>query len=295
MKDGFFTSYYGNKWKETKQHFDLLSKMIDWKEVKYIVEPFCGSAGFSRYVYFNCPDFKGSFIWADIDTGLISFLQEVKAGKFSEMCETIKKAAESIEDKEGFKKYRTDVDRTTGLGWFATNKIRGGFRADLYNAESLESVKKRKYDGLKPLEDLVKSDRVLLRNQSVEETMKEAEELGKQYGKGAVVIFSDPPYFETCNSYYASSQQRDVLASGCDGQYETPDMTGIFVEIAKSLRNNHCASLCILNHCAMLEDYYDGFVALVYSKHYNQIHKNRLTGETFRKITKHMILSNVPA
>ncbi len=292
--DGWFTSYYGNKWKEAKEHMERISAMVDWKGVKYIVEPFCGSAGFSRYVFFNVPDFTGTFLWTDMDPGLIGFYKIVKEGGFLELAEKIKEDCGKIKNKEDFQAYRAGLDVATGEGWYAMNKVRGGFRADLFNLESLVSASKRDYTGLEALVDLIKSDRVIVKCQDCSATFAECVELAMSDWK-SVFVFSDPPYFETNNSYYASSVARDVLSSGCNGTYSTPDQTGIFVEIRRSMTEKKMLSLSIINHCAMLADYFSGSVALVYDKYYNQAHKNKHTGESFKKYTKHMIVCNAPA
>ena len=291
--DGWFTSYYGNKWKEAKEHMPRISAMVDWSSVKYIVEPFCGSAGFSRYVFFNVPEFAGKFLWTDMDPGLIGFYMIVKKGGFPELSEKIKEDCGKIKTKEDFQAYRAALDVKTGAGWYAMNKVRGGFRADLFSLESLTSAAKRDYSGLEALVELIKSDRVFIKCQDCSATFKECAELAEYFGDWkSVFIFSDPPYFETNNSYYASSVARDVLASGCNGSYSTPDQTGIFVEIGHSMREKKTLSLSIINHCAMLADYFSGSVGLIYDKFYNQAHKNKHTGESFKKYTTHMIVCN---
>ena len=289
--DGWFTSYYGNKWKEAKEHMPRISAMIDWKEVKYIVEPFCGSAGFSRYVFFNVPDFSGKFMWTDMDPGLIAFYKIVKEGGFAELAEKIKEDCAKIKSKEEFQAYRAGLDAGTGEGWYAMNKVRGGFRADLFHLESLVAASKRDYTGLETLIGLIKSDRVIVKCQDCSVTFAECAELAEGDWK-SVFVFSDPPYFETDNSYYASSVSRDILASGCNGAYSTPDQTGIFVEVRRSMTEKKTLSLSIINHCAMLADYFSGSVCFIYDKYYNQAHRNKHTGESFKKYTKHMIVCN---
>ena len=66
-KNQFFVPYYGNKYREAALSIEKGMKGVDWSKVQYVIEPFCGSAGFSRYIHYNIPNFKGKFIWADAD------------------------------------------------------------------------------------------------------------------------------------------------------------------------------------------------------------------------------------
>lgn len=60
----FFFPYEGGKFRETKQIIKLLNLKFD--NIDTIVEPFCGSCGFSNYVYQNA-QYNKSFYFSDND------------------------------------------------------------------------------------------------------------------------------------------------------------------------------------------------------------------------------------
>jgi site-specific DNA-adenine methylase len=69
----FIINYCGNKYRETEK-----IKNIDLSSYKYIIEPFGGSFGFSRYVYYNLGLTDKKFIICDINKDLIDFYIFIK-------------------------------------------------------------------------------------------------------------------------------------------------------------------------------------------------------------------------
>jgi site-specific DNA-adenine methylase len=67
----FILNYVGSKYKETQE-----LEFIDFNSFKTIIEPFCGSFGFSRYLYKH--GWRGKFILYDINEELIDFLNYIK-------------------------------------------------------------------------------------------------------------------------------------------------------------------------------------------------------------------------
>ncbi len=72
-KGCFYIGYVGNKRSENK----LLEPFLNLDGIKKIVEPFCGSSSFSRWIYENYAD-KYDYFSNDIDAGLIAWLKDVK-------------------------------------------------------------------------------------------------------------------------------------------------------------------------------------------------------------------------
>jgi len=292
-KKQFFVPYYGNKYAEAKTAIDMGLTGIDWSKVKVVVEPFCGSAGFSRYIHYNIPEYKGEYVWADTDGGLIAFLNLVKDGKFPDLIKKIKEDAAKITSKEEFKAYREATDPETGEGWFAVKRIRGGFREMLYDAENVSRVANLKTERLDPLIDLIRSGRVTCITQDSSATAAMVAELGKKHGKGSVVVFCDPPYFQSCNSYYSSDVKIEAeQAESRKNTYTDPDQSGMFCDILKMLNNKQIKAMCVLNHSHLMAKFYEGFVGHIYDKTYGQSHVNKKTGQNYVKQSKHMIISN---
>jgi len=87
--------YIGNKYDETK----IIKDIIDWNKYDVIIEPFCGSFGFSRYIVWNnMADLnKKKFIFMDINKDLINFYNEIKKMKINEIKEIIDKYNEFVD------------------------------------------------------------------------------------------------------------------------------------------------------------------------------------------------------
>jgi len=69
----FILNYNGTKYKESKKLYN-----IDFSQYKNVIEPFCGSFGFSRYLYSDrgYKDIKYTFY--DTDDELINFYNHIK-------------------------------------------------------------------------------------------------------------------------------------------------------------------------------------------------------------------------
>jgi len=282
----FIVPYYGNKYKEAKQAIEHTK--IEWEKIDYVIEPFCGGAGFSRYIAHNIPEYKGGFIWCDMDAGLVGLMQIMIDGKFDDLLEITKKDAEAITTKEAFQEYRAKQDTSTGEGYFKNKRIRGGFRENLFCKESVERFVKSKQNH-KPLLDLMASGRVKVKHQPANKTIEEAIELSKTAN---VIVFSDPPYFQSCNSFYDTCSEKTVVKE--DNTHEDGDTSGMFVDILAAMRSP-LISICVLNHSILMAELYNGYVSHIYKKRYSQAHHDKATGKTYVKTTKHMILCNRPA
>lgn len=289
-KKNFFVPYYGNKYQETANTIEKGLSGIDWSTIDYIVEPFCGSAGFSRYIYYNVPAYKGKFIWCDVDEGLVRFMDLVKNKKFPELFEKIKNEATKITTKEEFKAYRAELDPSKGEDWYALKRVRGSQREELFNAESIKRLFGSKMERLQPLITFLESGRVEIVCRSSAETKVEVEKLSASH---SVLVYCDPPYFQSCNSYYVScSKVESVQAEQGNHRYTDPDSSGMFVDILSMMKNPTVICVCVLNKSFLMEQFYNGFVVCEYDKTYSQPHKNKKTGESYLKQSKHMVISN---
>lgn len=257
---------------------------IDWKTITHVVEPFCGGAGFSRYIAHNVPEFTGRFLWRDTDPGLIGLMQIIIDGKFPDLLEQTKEEAKTITTKEAFHAYRTKQDITTGEGYFKNKRIRGGFREDLFNKENVERFvsSKQNFD---PLIAMMQT-RVDAKCQSSDKTVEEINAFPETH---KVLVFSDPPYFQSCNSFYNTCDEKVVLGTG--NRHEDADTSGMFIDVLHFMRSK-ATSFCILNHSHLMAELYKGYVKQIYLKTYNQQHKDKKTGKLYMKQSKHMVISN---
>jgi site-specific DNA-adenine methylase len=277
----FVVPYYGNKYKEAKEA--LAAAKIEWKSITHVIEPFCGGAGFSRYIAANIPEYTGEFLWCDVDPGLIGFMQIIIDGDFPALLAETKEEAKAITTKEAFREYRDKQDQTTGKGYFKNKRIRGSFREDLFNKENVERFVSSKQDHTK-LIDFMKA-RVKVKCQPAEKTFQEA--------PATALIFSDPPYFQSCNSFYNACDEKVVLGADTN-RHEDSDTSGMFVDILHGMQSP-AINICVLNHSHLMAELYKGYVAKIYLKVYSQQHKDKKTGKCYMKQSKHMILCNRPS
>lgn len=71
----FILNYSGSKYRESKQIKDL---KIDYKNYDTVIEPFGGSFGFSRYLFYDLGHTHLNFIVCDADDALIDFYNYLK-------------------------------------------------------------------------------------------------------------------------------------------------------------------------------------------------------------------------
>jgi site-specific DNA-adenine methylase len=225
------------------------------------------------------PEYTGEFLWCDVDSGLIAFMQIIIDGGFPALLEETKEEAKAITTKEAFQAYRARQDITTGRGYFKNKRVRGSFRESLFNKENIERFVASKQNH-ETLISFMRA-RVKVKCQPSSKTFEEA--------PATSLIFSDPPYFQSCNSFYAACDDKVTL--GITNIHEDADSSGMFVDILHSLQRPSI-SICVLNHSNLMASLYAGYVAQTYMKVYGQVHHDKKTGRIYRKQSKHMILTN---
>lgn len=153
MVRNFFFSYIGGKLKDLK----YIQPHVNLDNINRICEPFCGSCSFSLHQKNN----EMRYLLNDIDSDLLSFLREVKNGKFGDFVDFFNKERPQYE-KEGkpTKEWYSMKGRKikTPSEWFLYRRAtRGGSLLDL----RLQQLKR---DDFKHLEEFFGSDNVQLTN-----------------------------------------------------------------------------------------------------------------------------------
>lgn len=231
--NNFILNYKGNKYLESKRFF----QDFDFSEYDIIVEPFCGIFGFSRYAYEK--GFKGEFYLNDLSTELINVLKELKTNQAN----FINNIEEELEKYKEDADLSRDKNKTYGLKLISCSAI-----------ENLCQIKKAK---TKLKNYKIKSQeyhnffkKVHLFNQ---ESQKFIEELPTYCPKNKkILIFYDPPYFNSSNTSYSLYLNKD------DDGYA--DGTQLYLNIINNFKSLNIKQVMILNHISLihhlLKDYY---------------------------------------
>lgn len=238
--NNFIFSYNGNKYLESKKFF----KNYDFSQYDIICEPFCGIFGFSRYAYDK--GFRGEFYLNDLSKELIDDLQEMKIDMIS-YCDNI---------SEEIKKYKTDSeltkckDKSYGLA-MCSNRL--GNMCNIYKGVTKIKnfkLKKDMYEDFFQLVTFYNMDALDFIN-----TLPKDKK---------VLIFYDPPYFDSCNATYVQSYQQE-------GEYR--DSTHIYIDIMNNFKKLNHDQLLIVNYTSIMDYLFREYYSDKIMGHYQNANK----------------------
>jgi site-specific DNA-adenine methylase len=215
--DRFIINYNGNKYNESKKYLCG----IDYSKFDFIVEPFCGIFGFSRFV--SLRDFNGMFLLNDIDKELITFYNELK----NNYDDTISKYENEWKENIKPKSYIL--------------QLMGKAQFNIYNHEKCLI----KINNFKEMKDKYRLflGRCLFHNMDYREFV---ETLKEKYGENnKYLLYFDPPYIYSHNSTYKYTKD-------FDNKVEHLDESKIYIDILKYFDNYDCMlvtnKLCLLDY-----------------------------------------------
>jgi hypothetical protein len=248
----FYFGYYGNKRSEMNE----MDKFIDLNNMKYIVEPFCGSAAFSRHCY-NNRNFSGKFILNDADAMLIKFLRFVKKNSSKPIVEYynnfIKKATKEIFQEEI--KHKND----NIFSFFIFMKY-FNYRRGIYPlVKKINLINHNDY--FQYLDKFFQDKNVELYN-------REANDLIKLCDNKNMFLFFDPPYYASDNSFYQ--------------KVKCADLTEIYIKIKEMLDNYKSKILTVQNSNAITRYIYHDYIVNTVEKIY----------ESTRRKIEHITITN---
>ena len=243
-------AYAGNKRNEVEGLYNEIKDKL--KNIKTIVEPFCGSSAFSYYLSLQHPK-KFKYILNDNNSYLIQ-LYKIMSNE-EEIEKLITKLNILIEDltKE---KYNKILKEDNLESWFIKNKIYS-IRPGLYPLD----YKPKDFNDLKkcPIINFLKTEDIEFKN-------IEGVEIVEQYkDDNNALIFLDPPYICSFNDFYYNSK----------------------INIYEYLYNNPIVNfkalilLCLEDNW-IIKLIFKNFIKSSYNKTY----------ETTKKKTTHLIISN---
>lgn len=259
----FYYSYAGGKSKELK----YIDKYFDLLKFDTIIEPFCGSCSFS----YNCfkKDSSKKYVINDIDTKLVGILNDIKINtskKYFDFCKL-------NYTKDTTKEHYNNIVKQDSLeSHFYKSKIytlRQGLMPIKYINFDLE------HENYKKLDSFFMSNNVEINNVDYKDIIEQYKNDDRAF------IFLDPPYFLSCNQFYATKGKG---FEGCDiSKKEYIDPTAEYIYIRNALQHYKCKIIMIINDCELLRDYFRDFYKESYDKTY----------QITKKKSKHMVVSNI--
>lgn len=193
-RNHFMVSYVGNKRTEVKKILDS----VDLENIKYIIEPYCGTSAFSYYVWKNHPNGKDmEYILNDNDSNLIELYKIAQDDKKWE--ELIKSVNDTCFVDDEFKISKEDylkiINDGSFKGWFISRKFYN-IRYGLYPLNRKKTTRKLKNNYCDEFREFLKNGKIKLLNKDGVDIIKKYEMKEKAF------IFLDPPYLNVNNQFY---------------------------------------------------------------------------------------------
>lgn len=188
MNNHFITPYAGNKRTEVKEIY----KALDFTNIKYICEPFCGTSAVSYYISLLNPK-KYIYILNDIDKHLITLYNVMKDKiKYNKLCVLYELQLKAINDKKFYKKI---INQEGIISYLIKNKYYK-MRPGVY---PIDRIKKKLLNDNYPIINFLRQEKIILHN-------SDASIILDKYNNKNTLFIMDPPYLFTCNSFYNDNQ-----------------------------------------------------------------------------------------
>ena len=210
-KNHFVFGFFGNKREEVHKIYDTIKDKIN--DIKYIVEPYAGSAAVSYYISTLHPK-KFTYILNDNDNMLIELYKIMKNKKKSDIF--LKKINNILNDDTMNKAKYMDIVRQKNIySWFISHKV-FSIRPGLYPAKGYK-YKEILFDA--PIINFLRTENVIIKK-------GDATKIYIKYSQNKdAFIFMDPPYMQSCNDFYASKNLNiyEYVANNNFSEYKAKD------------------------------------------------------------------------
>lgn len=262
----FLLNYKGNKYNETNKYL----KDIDIKKYDIIAEPFCGIFGFSRCLFAYNPDYQGRFFLNDIDSELVAILNKLKDKTTRE---------ELLKDIDNFIEKHND-----SVGDIVTKDLRASNNYLLKKVfvsvnDSLYCLDKGKTKIKNFRSNMVNYEKFF---ELCEFTNKPADEFIKGLPNKKILLFYDPPYFDSSNTGYDQFVNTDIY-----GKFkERKDNTSFYLDILHSFQNNkNYDHVMILNKIDLVNYLFRDYIDSEHEKIYQSTVFTKKNGNQKSKTT----------
>lgn len=205
MKNHFFFGYAGNKRQEVKNIYD--NYIYKFKNIEYIIEPFCGTSALSYYISLQEPK-KYKYILNDNNKYIIELYNIVKNDElFNKLLLKLEELMVIIRSKETIKEQKVEYNKIINIdsleSYIISSKVYC-IRVGLYPSDPirLKSMLKPNYfHYLKtcPIINFIKNENIIFSCLSAIDVYNNYKNNKKAF------IFLDPPYLQLCNDFYQDS------------------------------------------------------------------------------------------
>lgn len=229
----FYLTYYGNKYSESKNIESLVNTI---NGVESIVEPFCGSFGFSRYYHDKFSECK--FFLFDIDATYIEFVKLIKND--NNIIYDIVKSRSTFKDQAALKAHYINHEYNKYYPYIKLKLV----GPNGLNQRNTKNFKQFDYNKLNTF-----IDNNILLAQDYKITFGQFKDDDK------ALLYLDPPYLNSYNKEYAKY----------DGGI---DLSNIYIEILEFLKICKCKVIMIVPDCAIIRYIFKDFIHSNYNKKY---------------------------
>lgn len=246
MKNHFFISYAGNK----RQEVHKIYEHLDLNKINAIIEPFCGTSALSFYIASLHPK-KFKYILNDYDNNLIQLYKIcLDEEAFKILCNELNEDYSKINTKDEYLEY---IRRDNLKAYIIKNKIYK-IRPGLFPIKRINTDFKYLLDC--PIVQF-------LRTEHIEFLNEDGYKIYKQYNNDKHnLILLDPPYLESCNSYYKLN----------------PSLNNIYEDLSiNSIKKQKAKIICILENNWIIRLLFRDCEFINYDKKYeNYKHKKTI-------------------
>lgn len=196
MKNHFFIPYYGNKRNEVQKIYDIIESKIN--EIDTLVEPFCGSSAFSYYIWLKNKDKNLSYILNDNNKFIYDLYNLCKDNnKVIDIYNKLIKLKEATTNKDKYLEVCKKSKEGDLVSYIYIHKIYS-IRPGLY--PSNKNISDNIFDTFKNASILE-----FLQTANIKIYNKDAIEIYDEHKNNPkAIIFLDPPYIQSCNTFYNS-------------------------------------------------------------------------------------------
>ena len=250
MNNHFITPYNGNKRTEVKEIY----KALDFTNIKYICEPFCGTSAISYYISTLHPK-KYIYILNDIDNNLMKLYELMKDEiKWNYLRVLYELQIKAINNREFYKKI---INQEGIISYLIKNK----YYQIYYGVYPTDGRKKTLLNDNYPIINFLRQEKIILHN-------LDASEVLEKYNNKDVLFIMDPPYLFTCNAFYNNNQLKSKHFN-------------IYEYILKSKKKYKCKIYFILELI--------WFIDIIFNKKVIHIYNKKYSGQK-KKTVKHCVI-----
>lgn len=246
----FYHSYAGNKRNELKYIFKTMDDVKKFENVEYIIEPFCGTCVFSRFLFQFYPNKK--YVCNDINERHINFLNYVKLNSSKDILLKFNELKRIYGTKEEYMKIdfsTNDIHLYYFINAFKNIRI-GMFPTNRKPADKEYTIQFQELDAF-------------FMSRNVKLVQGNFTDILHQYGTLNSVFYLDPPYMSLCNDWYK-------LNNG--------DITETISFALKMLDTAECKIIYSINKNSLTEYIFKKYIVLTY--HFN------FSSRSFKRKTK---------